>query len=89
MTDCIRLVFVISFFLFDVLQAQIPLSNSMGHAFFNAPDVTLLTSAHADDGSSQSCRVGGACTQCSQWYNEKDVCETDKELPIYYCNSQG
>uniref|UniRef100_A0A914CEW4 BPTI/Kunitz inhibitor domain-containing protein n=1 Tax=Acrobeloides nanus TaxID=290746 RepID=A0A914CEW4_9BILA len=36
-----------------------------------------------------SCRLGTPCSQCSNWYNENDVCDTELQLPIYYCNANG
>uniref|UniRef100_A0A914QNB9 BPTI/Kunitz inhibitor domain-containing protein n=1 Tax=Panagrolaimus davidi TaxID=227884 RepID=A0A914QNB9_9BILA len=61
----------------------------MGNAFYNPPETMSLNLQFFDDNVSHSCRVGASCSQCSNWFNENDACDSDKELPIYHCNSQG
>uniref|UniRef100_A0A914YYM5 BPTI/Kunitz inhibitor domain-containing protein n=1 Tax=Panagrolaimus superbus TaxID=310955 RepID=A0A914YYM5_9BILA len=94
MTNYVRLPYIllITFVFIPVfIYAQIPLSlNSMGNAFYNPPErMSFNLPFFDDDNVNHSCRVGSSCSHCSHWFNENDACDSNKELPIYHCNSQG
>lgn len=73
---------------FDNSFQQVPF-NSLGNSFFNLPELSELTPHHNTPQPVKSlCKVGLDCSQCNNWFKPNDVCDTDRQLPVYSCNDQ-